>query len=59
MSFSPSAFYAEDTDTLMLLYTDDNFYDAEEADIVKINNLLEDRFECKDIEWLEPGAELD
>ena len=43
----------------MLLYTDDNFYDAEEADIVNINNLLEDRFECKDIKWLEPGAELD
>ena len=55
----PSAFYAEDTDTLVLLYTDDNFYDAEESDIVKINNLLEDRFECKNIEWLEPGSELD
>ena len=55
----PSAFYDEDADTLALLYTDDNFFDAEEQDVLKINHKLEDRFDCKDIEWLEQDSELD
>ena len=46
-------------DTLVLLYIDVNFFDAEEQDILKINHKLEDRFDCKDMEWLERDNELD
>ena len=47
------------SDALVLLYIDDNFMDAEEHDIEWTANQLDDRFMCKDIEWLSPGKEID
>ena len=55
----PCAFYDELTDALVLLYTDDNFLDGDEEDITDIDGALDDRFQCKDIEWLEEDIDLD
>ena len=55
----PCAFHDEVSDALVLLYTDDNFMDADEADIEWTADMLDDRFDCRDIEWLRPGDELD
>ena len=55
----PSAFYEELYDALVLLWTDDNFMDAEEQEIKWIDSQLDHRFKCQDIEWLSPGKELD
>ena len=55
----PCAFHDDLSDSLVLLYTDDNFMDAEEADIEWTCNQLDDRFMCKDVEMLLPGCELD
>ena len=55
----PCAFHEELSDALVLLYIDDNFMDAEEHDIEWTANQLDDRFMCKDIEWLSPGKEID
>ena len=55
----PCAFYDEVSDALVLLYTDDNFMDADEEDINWTSNQLDERFMCRDIEWLQPETELD
>ena len=55
----PCAFYDEASDALVLLYTDDNFMDADEEDIKWTSDQLDDRFMCRDIEWLHSGTELD
>ena len=55
----PCAFHGENSDSLVLLYTDDNFIDADEGDIKWTAEQLDDRFDCKDIEWLQPGVEID
>ena len=55
----PCAFYDETNDALSLLYIDDNFIDAEEEDIKILDERLDDRFDCRDIEWLSTGEELD
>ena len=51
-----SAFYHEECDLLNLSYVDDNFMDGEEDSILWASALLEDRFDCKELEWLEPNA---
>lgn len=55
----PCAFYSEESDALVLLYTDDNFLDADEADIQWTSDQLDNRFKCRDTEWLVPNEELD
>ena len=55
----PCAFHHEDSDSLVLLYTDDNFIDADEEDINWTSDQLDKRFMCKDAEWLSTGEELD
>ena len=39
---------------------DDNYFDGDKADILWGSKVMSDRFECKELEWLEPnGACLD
>ena len=51
----PAVYYHSDRDVLLLTYVDDLMYDGEEDDISHCDNRLEDRFDCKDTEWLEPN----
>ena len=51
-----SVFYNEDHDLLGILYVDDNYLDGEEDDILWDSELLEARFDCKEIEWLLPDC---
>ena len=55
----PCAFLNTINDTLVLLWTDDNFIDAEEDEITLIAEQLNTRFDCKGLEILSPGIELD
>ena len=55
----PCAFHDDESDALVLLYTDDNFLDAEEGDVDWTCEQLDDRFMCRDAEWLAPGNDLD
>jgi hypothetical protein len=55
----PSAFLDEDSNALVLLYTDDNFMDAQKDEIHELDQALDDRFACKDIEMLTNNNELD
>ena len=50
----PAVYYLENRDVLLLTYVDDLMYDGEEDDISYCDLRLEDRFDCKDTEWLEP-----
>ena len=55
-----SIFYHEDRDLLDLVFVDDNFLDGEEDDINWASDQIGDRFECKELEWLQPnGPPLD
>ena len=51
-----SVFYHEDQDLLVLVYTDDNFFDGEEDSIKFGSKTLEDRFDCKGLEWITHDA---
>ena len=55
----PCAFLHEIQDILILLWTDDNFIDAEEAEIKWTDEKLDSRFDCTNLEVLSPGIELD
>jgi len=55
----PCAFYHEDQDLLDLLYVDDNLYDGEEDDIRWASDRLDNRFKCKNLEWLTQDCPLD
>ena len=48
----PSIFCNPQTDLLALVYVDDNFYDGEEDAIYHAAERLDDRFDCKDLEWV-------
>lgn len=50
----PTVFYHDVRDILLLTYVDDLLYDAEEDDIKWADERLEHRFDCKDMDWLEP-----
>jgi hypothetical protein len=47
-------FYHDGNDLLVLVYTDDNFFDGEEDSIEWGSDVLSDRFECKDLQWIVP-----
>jgi hypothetical protein len=49
------AFLHEERDVLSLLYVDDNLLDGEEDDIKWAAAKLDERFDCKDLDWLSPG----
>ena len=56
----PCAFLHALHDALVLLWTDDNFIDAEEDSILWTNNQLDTRFDCRGLEWLiHKGPDLD
>ena len=42
-----------------ILFVDDNLFDGEEEDINWIDSKMDERFDCKGLEWLEPGPPLD
>ena len=54
-----SVFYNKERDLLLLLYVDDCLVDGQEEDINWIFELLDNRFECKEIEWLSAESPLD
>jgi hypothetical protein len=55
-----SVFYHEEHDLLDITFVDDNYLDGEEDSIIWGSKILEDRFDCKELEWLEPdGQPLD
>ena len=45
--------------TLVLLWTDDNFIDAGEDSILWVDKQLDNRFDCRGLEWLIEGPDLD
>lgn len=56
----PSVFYQPKLDLLNLWFVDDSLLDAEEDSVQWGSDLLDNRFDCKDIEWLIPnGPPLD
>jgi hypothetical protein len=55
----PCAFLNELIDALVLLWTDDNFIDAEEDAFAWTDEKLDSRFDCTGLEVLSPGIELD
>jgi hypothetical protein len=56
----PCAFKHPTRELLALLYVDDCLEDGEEDDVKWLSDKLGKRFECKDLDWLEPnGSSLD
>ena len=53
------SFYHPKRDLLTLLYVDDLYEDGEEEDIQWASDRIEDRFDCKDTQWLIPYTPLD
>ena len=53
-----SVFYNEDHDLLDIAYVDDNFLDGDEDSIKWGSEILSDRFDCKELEWLEPDRSV-
>ena len=54
-----SAFYHPTRDLLVLLYVDDVLGDGQREDVEWIFRALEERFECRDADWLTEGATVD
>ena len=54
-----SVFYHRERDLLLLLYVDDCLVDGNEEDVNWIFELLDNRFECKEREWLSADGPLD
>ena len=55
-----AVFYHPDLDLLNLVYVDDNLLDGEEDSVLMGSYIMEDRFDCKELEWLNPDmAPLD
>ena len=52
-------FYHPDRDLTVHQYVDDNLIDGDEGDILWFLELLQERFTCKDAEWLTPDTPLD
>ena len=55
----PCVFHHPERDLIILLYVDDLLCDGLKEDIDWIFDLIGDRFECKDCEWLEQDTVLD
>ena len=55
----PAIFYHPTRDLLVLLYVDDVFMDGSEDDINWLLDLINNRFKCKDPEWLTIDSPLD
>ena len=55
----PCVFYHPDRDLLVVLYVDDCLADGQEEDITWIFDLMDERFACKDAEWLDIDSPLD
>ena len=49
-----AVFYHPELDLLNLVYVDDNYLDGEEDSILQGSGIIEDRFDCKELEWLTP-----
>ena len=47
-----------DHDLLNIAYVDDNFLDGDEDSIKWGSEILSDRFDCKELEWLEPDRSV-
>ena len=52
-------FYHPERDLLLLLYVDDCLLDGMESDIEWLNKQMDERFDCKDLEWLAEQTPLD
>ena len=50
------AFHHEQNDIANLLWVDDDLIDGNEDDILWASNKLDDRFDCKDLDWIEPNG---
>ena len=55
----PCAFYHPERDLLIILYVDDCLADGYEDDINWIFQLMDERFSCKDAEWLDIESPMD
>ena len=56
----PCAFLnAVHSDLVDVLFVDDNLFDGEEEDINWIDSAMDERFDCKGLQWLEQGPPLD
>jgi hypothetical protein len=55
----PCAFLNEVRDILVLLWTDDNYIDAEEDEVKFTDEKLDGRFDCTGLEILMPSTEID
>ena len=54
------AYLHEQMDLVSLLWVDDDLMDGDEESIQWASDRMDDRFDCKDLEWLEPnGDKLD
>jgi hypothetical protein len=54
-----AVFYQPELDLLNLVYVDDNYLDGEEDAVIAGSQLMEDIFDCKELEWLAPDQPLD
>ena len=54
-----SVFYHPTRDLLLLLYVDDCYLDGHDRDIRWIDQLMDKKFKCKELEWLEEGSSID
>ena len=52
-------FHEPDKDLLSVLYVDDCLGEGEEDDISWLFDKLDDRFDCKGAEWLDPNSSID
>ena len=55
----PCTFLNEIRDILILLLTDDNYVDVEEAEVNFTDEKLDGRLDCTKLEILMPGTEID
>lgn len=54
-----AVFYNSDLDLLNLVYVDNNYLDGEEDSILRGSAIIEERFDCKELEWLTLDTPLD
>ena len=55
----PSVFLSDIMEMLSILFVDDNILDGETDDIHAMANRMNNRFECRDLEWLSPTSRVD
>ena len=49
-----AVFYHPELYLLDLVYVDDNYLDGEEDAVIAGSQIMEDRFDCTELEWLTP-----